>query len=142
MKRIRKIKTEARRKWYVARRDFLTFNNISLLVAFVACAGLTLASIGAMTRNWSLSRELEEKRQELEKAEVEVETLELEKEYYASEEYQEIAAKKYLGKAAEDEKVLVLPKNSEYARTKYADIETTTKEKTNFELWMSFILGI
>jgi hypothetical protein len=127
---------------YVARRDFLTFSNLSLLFAFLVCLGLTAASIGAMTRNWGLARELDGKQSALEKAKVEVETLELEKVYHSSEEYQEIAAKKYLGRAMPDEKMLILPENSEYAKTKYDNIVTAAEEKTNFELWLEFVLGI
>jgi hypothetical protein len=134
--------TKIRRAMYVARRDFLTFNNLSLLFAFVACLGLTAASVGAMTRNWGLARELEGKQSALARAKVEAETLELERTYYRSEEYQEIAAKKYLGRAMPDEKLLILPENSEYAKIKYDDIGAVAKEKTNFEMWMEFVFGL
>jgi len=104
--------------------------------------GLTVASVGAMTRNWGLARELEGKESALTRAKVEVETLELEQIYYRSEEYQEVAAKKYLGRAMPDETLLILPENSEYARTKYADEGIIAEERTNFEMWTEFVFGV
>lgn len=79
--------------------------------------------------------------------ELEVETLELENEYYLSEEYQELAARKYQGKMLSGETMIYLPPNSEAAKSKHAgssdaELGVDTVEMSNFQQWMAFLFGI
>ena len=73
---------------------------------------------------------------------MEIEAAELENEYYKSEEYQELAARKYLDKKLDGENMLVMPENSEAAKNKYATNEVTivNVEYSNFEKWIKFLL--
>ena len=64
-----------------------------------------------MTRNWSLSQEVLEYQREKSLLELEVEMLELENEYYRSNEYQELAARKYQNKKLPGEVMVYLPAN-------------------------------
>lgn len=73
---------------------------------------------------------------------LENETLELENKYYASEEYQELAARRQHDKMTEGETMVMLPKNSEAAKNKYKKTETVESEKlSNFQQWMAFLFG-
>lgn len=100
-----------------------------------------------MSRNWALAQELTNKQREKALLELEVETLELENEFYASEEYQELAARKYQGKMLPGETMIYLPANSEYAKNKHADFESdeaalATDTRSNLEQWMQFLFGV
>ncbi len=126
---------------YKLKHDFLTIENIVLVFAIVLCLVWTYQSIVAMSRNWELSERLTTERKALELLKVEVEAIELENEYYKTEEYQELMARKYLDKKLPGEKMVVMPNNSEVARNKYQQNVNETKEKTysNFEKWMVYL---
>ena len=137
-----KIKTWVRRARYYLKHDFLTVENVVLLFAIILCLVWTYQSIKAMSRNWDLSEKLMAENKELELLTVETEAAELENEYYRSNEYQELMARKYLDKQLPGEKMVVLPDNSEEAQKKHKEIEQITEEKedySNFEKWMRFL---
>ena len=77
-------------------------------------------------------------RQRLELVSVEVEAQELENEYYQTEEYQELMARSLLDKKLPGENMVVMPENSEAAKTKHQEVEVepVQKEYSNFEKWM------
>lgn len=135
------LKNKLRRVNYRIKHDFLSVENVVLIVAILLCLVWTYQSIAAMSRNWELSERLTAERKELELLNVEVDTAELENEYYRSNEYQEIMARKYLDKQFEGEKMVVMPENSEAAKNKHKIVVTEAEEKTysNFEKWMMFL---
>lgn len=133
-----------RRLRYKLKHDFLTVENVVLVLAVGLCLMWTYSAITAMSRNWELSEKLTTERKELELASVEVEAAELENEYYQSEEYQELMARKYLDKQLSGEQMVVMPDNSEEAKHKHdavADDEVAEEsgEYSNFEKWMMFL---
>ena len=71
-----KIKTWVRRLKFYLKHDFLTVENIVLMLAIILCLVWTYQSIAAMSRNWELSEKLAGERKELELVSVEVETAE------------------------------------------------------------------
>ncbi|MBQ3474016.1 hypothetical protein IJH24_01120 [Candidatus Saccharibacteria bacterium] len=135
------VKTKLRKAKYAMKHDFLTIENVVLIAAIVLCLIWTFQSIKAMSRNWELSEKLTAERKELELLEIEVEAAELENEYYRSEEYQELMARRQLDKKLEGENMVVMPENSEEARNKYKSSTTEIVEKqySNFEKWMMFL---
>ena len=96
-----------------------------------------------MSRSWELSEKLATEKKTLELLEVEVETAELENEYYQSNEYQELLARKMLDKKLEGENMVVLPENSEAAKNKYKEVvaESSEREYSNFEKWMMYLFS-
>ena len=126
---------------YKFKHDFLAVENVVLILAIVLGAVWTFQSIRAMSRNWELTERLASERRDLELLRVEVEMAELENEYYKTEEYQELAARKYLDKKLPDENMVVMPENSESARNKHNEIraEPTEKVYSNYEKWMKFL---
>ena len=136
-----RIKTRLRRMKYSLQHDFLTVENVVLMIAIILCLVWTYQSIMAMSRNWELSEKLSAKRKELELISVEVEASELENEYYQSDEYQELMARKYLDKQGVGEKMVVLPENTVEAQNKHqgqAD-EDRERQYSNFDKWMRYL---
>ena len=128
---------------YDFRHDFLTIENVILVIAIILCLNWTYSSIEAMNKNWELSEKLRTEQKNLELKKIEIETAELENSYYETAEYQELAARKFAGKQLEGEKMVYMPENSEEARKKHADEVAVTveekKEYSNFEQWMMYL---
>lgn len=135
------VKTKLRQLKYKMKHDFLTVENVVLAIAIILCFIWTFQSIKAMSRNWELSEKLTAERKELELLKIEVEAAELENEYYRSEEYQELMARRELDKKLEGENMVVMPENSEGAKNKYKSSTTEVAEKkySNFEKWRMFL---
>ncbi|MBQ2643333.1 MAG: hypothetical protein Q4C24_02320 [Candidatus Saccharibacteria bacterium] len=135
------VNDSLRRVKFKMKHDFFTVENIVLLVAIALCLVWTYQSIAAMSRNWELSETLMREKKELELLSVEVETAELENEYYKTEEYQELMARKFLDKKLDGENMVIMPENSEEAKNKHKVEKTEKTEKTysNFEKWMMYL---
>lgn len=127
---------------YRLKHDFLSLENVVLVVAILMCLTWTYQSIMAMNRNWELTERLSSEQKTLELLKVEVEMAELENEYYQTEEYQELAARK-LDKKLPGENLVILPENSEAAKNKHKSttvtIETNTREYSNPEKWLAYL---
>ena len=132
-----------RRLKYNFRHDFLTIENVVLMLAILFCLFCTYRSIEAMNRNWELSENLRMTRKNLELKKVEIETAELENAYFETDEYKELAARKFANKQLEGENMVYLPENSEQALSKHAnevaEVTEEKKEYSNFEKWMMFL---
>lgn len=140
------LKTKLRKVQYWLKHDLFVFDKIIFIVAAACCLAWTWGSIDSMSRNWSLSQELMNRQREKALLELEVETLELENEYYASAEYQELAARKYQNKMLPGETMIYLPDNSEHAMNKHKmqdnnEPTITTDEMSNLEQWLMFLFG-
>lgn len=135
------IKTKLRRFKFKLSHDFFSVENVVLILAIILCLTWTYQSILAMSRNWELSERLTAERKNLELLNIEVETIELENEYYASDEYQELLARKTLDKKLPGENMVVMPENSDSAKSKHQVITIETAEKTysNFEKWLQYL---
>ena len=137
-----KIKNGLRRVKFKLKHDFLTVENVVLILAIVLCLTWTYQSIAAMSRNWELSERLTEERKKLELVTLEVEAAELTNEYYKSNEYQEMVARKSLDKKLPGENMVVMPENSEVAKNKHkgeVKAEAKTQERSNIEKWMMYL---
>lgn len=121
----------------------MTYDRVLIIAAILACVFFTIQTVVAMSRNWRLAAELAEKQDELALIQVETEAAEIENEYYASEEYQELAARAIVGKKLAGEHLVALPENSAEAQAE--DAKTVEEEKaeateySNFEMWMRLI---
>ncbi len=137
-----KVKTQLRRLSYFTKRDFLTVHNIATAAAIILGLVFTYNAVTATTRNWQLEQKLKERSLESARLQIEVDTLTLEKQYYNTDEYQEIMARKKQNKMLEGETMVVLPNNTEKAKTKYSDIDNKTDQKrSNFEEWLDFLFS-
>ena len=134
------IRAKLRRLSYKLKHN-LSIENIVLIVAVIMCLTWTYQSIAAMSRNWTLTDRLATVNRERTILELEVETMELENSYYASDEYQELLARKHANKQLPGEHLVYLPDNSETAKTKHATTTTIAKstEYSNFDKWIRFL---
>lgn len=139
---MRNLSAKFRQLKYKLKHDFLTVENVVFAVAIVMCLTWTYQSIKAMTRNFELTERLNVERKSLELLEVEVEAAELENEYYKTEEYQELLAKKNADKQMPGEHMVYLPENSEEAKNKHAVVVAVKEEEdySNFEKWMMYLM--
>lgn len=135
------VKDSVRRTKFKLKRDFFTLENIVLALAIILCLTWTYQSIAAMSRNWGLSETLITEKKELELLSIEVDAEELENEYYKTNEYQELIARKILDKKLSGENMVVMPENSEVAKNKHKanKVEKAEKEYSNFEKWMMYL---
>ncbi len=104
----RKIK----RLIYTVRHQYLTMNNVVLVVAAVIAVSWTWASVQAVQRNYQLQREVNDKKRQAQLIKLQTENLQFEQHYYQSKEYLTLEAKRRLGLVEPGEKVLILPPNS------------------------------
>lgn len=126
---------------YKLKHDFLSFENVVLMLAVLLCAVWTYQSVAAMSRNWQLSETLTREKSQLELLSIEVETLDFENEYYRSAEYQELMARKLLDKQLPGENMVVMPENSQNAITKHQVVEEVVQQRelSNFEQWINYL---
>ncbi len=129
---------------YSFKHDFLTIENVVLMFSILFCLFCTYRSIEAMNRNWELLENLRMAEKNLELKKIEIETAELENAYYETDEYKELAARKFANKQLDGENMVYMPENSETARNKHAnEVATVVEEKkeySNFEKWMIYLM--
>lgn len=146
--RSRKERLEAKGRRMKAKilQEILVPEKILLSFVPVLLALWLVGSISNLSRNWGLQQEVNERKAELAYLELQVDSYELENQYYSSEEYQELAARRLQNKMLSGEKLVYLPKNSERAKNRHraaTNEENRIKnEKTNFDQWLSFLFNI
>ncbi len=129
---------------YTIRHKYLTFNNVIIAAAFIIAAGWVWGSLDVMQRNYELQREVDLKNRQLTLTQLQKESLELQQGYYKTDEYKELAARESLGLVMPDEKMLILPENSEAAKKSDApkpQIVVEQNQTTNLEQWLNFLFG-
>ncbi|AGL62084.1 MAG: septum formation initiator family protein [Candidatus Saccharimonas aalborgensis] len=125
-------------------KRYTTLNTVVILIGAIVVSGWVWGSITTMQRNYALQKEVDARERKLALTQLEVDTMQLQKNYYASDEYKELAARERLGLAAPGEKVLLLPPNSAAAKATNITEKSptaTTRTLTNFEQWMLFLFG-
>lgn len=135
------IRNRLRRLKFKVTHDFFDISNVVLIIAIVLCLTWTYQSIMAMSKNQELTERLAREKKELELLTLEVEAGELENEYFKSDEYQELVARKSLDKQQPGENMVVMPNNSEYAINKHQNVVSVVEEKelSNPQKWMKFL---
>ncbi len=136
-------KINIRRIIYRLRHDYFTLNNLVVVAALMVAAGWAWGSIGYMQRNYSLQRELDASKRELQLVELQVQNLEFEKKYHQTEEFQELAARDRLGLAMPGESVLILPPNTvqEESGDAGSGASLAPVAPSNVRQWVNFLFG-
>lgn len=135
-------KTNLRRWYYHVRHNYVTTNNIVVLVGLFIAASWAWGSVQAMERNYTLQKSVDNKQRELSLTKLEKQKLEFEQNYIKSDEYRELAAREKLGLMLPGEKVLILPPNTvpadENSRPTFVP---RIVEQSNFQQWINFLSG-
>ncbi len=129
---------------YHIRHNYVTLNNVVILIAFVIAAGWVWGSLNAMQRNYSLQKAVDFKKQQLQLVQLQTTNLQLQQKYYQTSEYQELAARQSLGLVLPGEKELILPANSQQAINQDSGSTATiaaTQKTSNLEQWVNFLFG-
>ena len=136
-----KISNTFRKFKYKVKHDFSSIENVVLILAIFLCLIWTYQSIEAMSRNWELSERLTVEKKNLELVSIEAQAKELENEYYKSDEYQELMARRNLDKKYSDENMVVMPENSDEAKNMFLPIvvESEKNEHSNVEKWFMYL---
>ena len=120
-------------------KKYATFNNAVLSIAAIIVISGVWSTISTLQKNYTLQRQVNELDQQIEIAELEVATQDLEQDYFKSNEYLELSARKYLGKVLPGEKVIILPK-SDNEEPSFAR-PARSVQPSNYELWRQFFFG-
>ncbi|HXH27138.1 MAG TPA: hypothetical protein VNG90_04525 [Candidatus Acidoferrum sp.] len=121
----------------------LTINNGVLFVALLITANWVWGTVVALQNNFLLQEQVDTLIQQNSYYALQNQTLQLQQNYYKTNEYVELAARTWLGKASPGEKVLILPPNTVSDTVPDSTKPTTTPlaKRSNFEQWMYFLFG-
>ena len=120
------------------------------VIGFVAFAVLVLlvtwSTVTVIETNYDLQKKVSTLEQQNQVSQLENNNLKLENQYYNTDQYLELTARRQFGKAAPGEKLLIVPKNVALAHTvdlpKAADKTKQPSDKPfyqqNFEAWLDF----
>lgn len=118
---------------------FLVFGIILVLVSW--------STVGIIQTNYDLQKKIAQLEQQNEVYSLENTNLKLKNEYYNTDQYLELTARKQFGRAAPGEKMYIVPKNIALQHTvpmptveQVAEIAPSPKSRyqKNFEAWMDF----
>lgn len=132
----------------VAFRSLQDVRTVGLIVFLVIVLLISWSGIKVIETNYKLQKDIAQFKQENDVEELENRNLELENQYYETDEYLELEARKNFGLAAPGETVLVVPKRVALANTVSEPVgikdpdsrPPESKPKQNFEAWMDFFL--
>lgn len=137
-------------KKYVAKIDVSQMKDVRVIGLIVFCIIallVTWSGLGAIQANFVLQKQIARLEQENRVKELENTNLKLKNQYYDTEQYLELQARRQFGKAAPGETVVLVPKSVALAKTVELKKDTpeavqSTPEKPgyqkNFEAWMDF----
>ncbi len=137
-------KTNILKKLNGLKERLVTVNNGVLIIGILIAINWTWSSLATLGRIYTLQKRLDIKQRQQKVVEIEIANLTFQKKYLQSDEYKELAARKYLGLAEPGEKVLILPPAlSSQGVDKSTTIQKTEKieELDNFTQWVNFLLG-
>lgn len=121
---------------------------LGLHVFVVIALLVTWSGVGVIQTNYELQKRIARLEQENELQELENETLKLRNEYYETDQYLELTARRQFGLAAKGETLLLVPEEVALAHT--VDLPAKAEEDSgptpakptyqrNFEAWMEFL---
>jgi len=126
--------------------------NIGMIAFGIVALLVTWSSVKVVQTNYGLQKRLSTLQQQNEVSKLANENLKLKNQYYQTDDYLELAARKHFNKAKEGEKLVIVPKEVALARTTEVkklntleDSSTITEEASggsaqrNFNAWLDFL---
>lgn len=133
---------------YAIRTIFDT-KNLGLYVIFIIALSVTWSSIKIIQKNYELSKQINQLEQEVAIQDQTNKNQKLKNEYYKTDAYLDIAARKYYGKSAPGEKLILIPndvaekyihKEAVTPAIPTVQIRTAPKFVQNWQDWINFFL--
>jgi cell division protein FtsB len=140
-----KIKTVDYKRYLQELRDV---RMVGLLVFGVVVLLVTWSGISVIQTNYELQKQISRLQQEVDLRKLENSNLKLRNGYYDTDQYLELQARKQFGKAAEGEKLLLVPKSVALAHSIEVEEPENDEQPTegakpfyqqHFEAWMEFL---
>jgi len=125
------------------------FRNIGLIIFVILVLLVSWSIVGAIQTNYDLQKKISKLEQENTVAELENQNLKLKNEYYNSDEFLELAARRQFGMGAPGEKLMIVPKDLALSKVSpiSPDLQVTKVQKPNkpkyqqnFEAWVNWFL--
>lgn len=126
--------------------------NIGMIAFGVVAILVTWSSVKVVQTNYGLQKQLSELQQKNDVQKLANENLKLRNQYYATDDYLELAARKHFNKAKEGEKLMIVPKEIALAHsvettplktgsdaTKLTDKASGNSAEKNFNAWLDFL---
>jgi cell division protein FtsB len=143
-----KIKNSLKHPYFQQFRDVRA---IGLAVFGIIALMVTWSGIKAVQTNYGLQKRISALQQQNQVSELENKNLKLQNEYYNSDEFLELSARREFGLAAAGEKVLIVPQNVALAHARDLSVEKNNSSshgeptpksgyQQNFEHWIDFFL--
>lgn len=141
-----KLPTKQIIKYLYLAKSAATPESLALLVIGVTVVAVTINTSTVIMKNYELERKVRIAEQKVEIAEIELDTQKLQNEYYKTDAFLEIAARRQLSKAAPGEKLIIVPKSvaRSYISRPIESPETSAANPTissNFDKWLQFVRG-
>ena len=129
-------------------RVYGTMNNIVVAGALIIAIAWIGGTISVMQTNLTAQKAVDSQQRQLELAKLEVDTLKYQQNYYTSDEYKDLAARRELGLVQQGEKVLILPPNTtvdpkadEGGTAKDLQGDGVADTRSNVVQWLDFFSG-
>lgn len=121
---------------------FLTIQNAGLFIAVVVAFSWVWGSVDTLQRNYAYQRQVDANNQRIELAKIQNKTYEYQQAYHKSDEYLELSARAYLGKALPGEHLAILPSSNRVkdSVTPVASV-VPVEQESNFVRWMNFFFN-
>ncbi len=119
---------------------------VGIYIIAIMSFSVAWAGTKAIQRNYQLMKQVSVLEQEAEIARQRVENQKLQNEYYASEAYLELAARRQLNRAAPGEKLMIIPKSIARSKVpqyveKQSDTGRSLETLPNWQAWLQFLSG-
>ena len=132
---------------YKIRHQYLTTNNMVLMVALLIAASWVWGSLNMMTRNYQLQGELSDKKRQLALMQVDVDNKRLAQKYYKTDEFLELSARESLNLVKPGERMLILQSPSTEVQQKIDSEKNISVNRveinkdSNIDQWVNFLFG-
>ena len=136
------LNLKIKRFFYRVQHDYLTLNNIVILIACLIALSWAWGSIAAMQQNYDLQQTVDRKRQQVEIEKLRVSLLEYEGKYYESNEYLDLAVRQRMGLGSPGEKQIIVASTDDVTSVQSTtSTSASSKPDSNFQQWMNFLFG-
>ena len=138
--------TEVARIWL---QEFKDVRSIGFVVFAVIALLVTWSTVGSIETNYQLQKQMSKLQQENQVSELENANIKLKNQYFNTDQYLELTARKQFGKAAPGETVYIVPRNVALSQVSGKPTQVTAAKpptvnksvwQQNFDDWMKFLL--